>query len=125
MSSSKVKPSSPPSLPPAYSKENPYFQHMKKMLLFQKVCEEETCFDDEDVRAIEIELVKVQKAASKWEEEGLQRLRALVDARSEILTKADATLDLQQKHPALFAFLNDKTKDLNQKLSGSPKLSTQ
>ena len=100
----------------SYSKDNPFLGKIQKLFMFRKICVQENCFDDEDVKAIDLETAKVHKQAQAWEDDGIKRLRELIDKRKEILQTVEKTLHFEQEHPLLYQYLYNKTDELESKL---------
>ncbi len=93
MSTSEIK-----SISEIQAESNAMFQKTHQILSnlnqLQKTFKESTCFDDEDVKAVALEI-------QRFNNEDLQRYRQLNLQRLETLKRFDEAMGFQKNHPAL------------------------
>ena len=90
------------------AESNAMFQQTHQILnnlnQLQKTFKESTCFDDEDVKAVAMEI-------QRFNNEDLQRYRQLNLQRLETLKRFDEAMGFQKNHPALNQYFVKKQKE--------------
>ena len=90
------------------AESNAMFQKTHQILSnlnqLQKTFKESTCFDDEDVKAVALEIQRFNNA-------DLQRYRQLNLQRLETLKSFDEAMEFQKNHPALNQYFVRKQKE--------------